>query len=75
MKNEGNLEELFRLLDKIVEEAKDREEPAWYGWPGMGVVVLQGHQARPGLVWVSCWPRAAREGLEAAVSVQQCHWA
>ncbi|NXE70805.1 PMF1 factor, partial [Calcarius ornatus] len=29
VKNEGNLEELFSLLDKIVEEAKDREEPAW----------------------------------------------
>lgn len=40
MKNEGNLEALFSLLDKIVEEAKDREEPAWYGWPGLGVVFL-----------------------------------
>ncbi|XP_027598298.1 polyamine-modulated factor 1 [Pipra filicauda] len=29
IKNEGNLEELFNSLDKIVEEAKDREEPAW----------------------------------------------
>ncbi|NXG02790.1 PMF1 factor, partial [Sakesphorus luctuosus] len=29
MKNEGNLEGLFNSLDKIVEEAKDREEPAW----------------------------------------------
>ncbi|NWX31271.1 PMF1 factor, partial [Notiomystis cincta] len=29
VKNEGNLEELFSSLDKIVEEAKDREEPAW----------------------------------------------
>ncbi|KAL9823286.1 polyamine-modulated factor 1-like [Geothlypis trichas] len=29
VKNEGNLEALFNLLDKIVEEAKDREEPAW----------------------------------------------
>ncbi|XP_058677700.1 polyamine-modulated factor 1 [Ammospiza nelsoni] len=29
VKNEGNLEGLFSLLDKIVEEAKDREEPAW----------------------------------------------
>ncbi|XP_053857181.1 polyamine-modulated factor 1 [Vidua macroura] len=29
VKNEGNLEELFNSLDKIVEEAKDREEPAW----------------------------------------------
>ncbi|XP_014748276.1 PREDICTED: polyamine-modulated factor 1 [Sturnus vulgaris] len=29
VKNEGNLERLFSSLDKIVEEAKDREEPAW----------------------------------------------
>ncbi|NXD44931.1 PMF1 factor, partial [Copsychus sechellarum] len=29
VKNEGNLEELFSSLDKIVEEAKGREEPAW----------------------------------------------
>uniref|UniRef100_A0A8C5TYU2 Polyamine modulated factor 1 n=1 Tax=Malurus cyaneus samueli TaxID=2593467 RepID=A0A8C5TYU2_9PASS len=29
VKNEGNLETLFSSLDKIVEEAKDREEPAW----------------------------------------------
>ncbi|XP_041253146.1 polyamine-modulated factor 1 [Onychostruthus taczanowskii] len=29
VKNEGNLEELFSSLDKMVEEAKDREEPAW----------------------------------------------
>ncbi|NWR23421.1 PMF1 factor, partial [Emberiza fucata] len=29
VKNEGNLEGLFSLLDKIVEEAKDRKEPAW----------------------------------------------
>ncbi|XP_035426993.1 polyamine-modulated factor 1 [Cygnus atratus] len=29
VKREGNLEELFNLLDKIVEEAKDQEEPAW----------------------------------------------
>ncbi|XP_030919834.1 polyamine-modulated factor 1 [Geospiza fortis] len=29
VKNEGNLEGLFSLLDKIVEEAKDREDPAW----------------------------------------------
>ncbi|XP_035202608.1 polyamine-modulated factor 1 [Oxyura jamaicensis] len=29
VKREGNLEELFNSLDKIVEEAKDREEPAW----------------------------------------------
>ncbi|NXM12756.1 PMF1 factor, partial [Ploceus nigricollis] len=29
VKNEGNLEQLFSSLDKIVEEAKDREEPAW----------------------------------------------
>ncbi|XP_051629083.1 polyamine-modulated factor 1 [Manacus candei] len=29
IKNEGNLEGLFNSLDKIVEEAKDREEPAW----------------------------------------------
>ncbi|XP_038018100.1 polyamine-modulated factor 1 [Motacilla alba alba] len=29
VKNEGNLEGLFSALDKIVEEAKDREEPAW----------------------------------------------
>ncbi|NWR48348.1 PMF1 factor, partial [Regulus satrapa] len=29
VKKEGNLEELFSSLDKIVEEAKDREEPAW----------------------------------------------
>ncbi|NWT92373.1 PMF1 factor, partial [Urocynchramus pylzowi] len=29
VKNEGNLEALFNSLDKIVEEAKGREEPAW----------------------------------------------
>lgn len=29
MKKEGNLEELFNSLDKIVEEAKDWKEPAW----------------------------------------------
>ncbi|XP_071435527.1 polyamine-modulated factor 1 [Pithys albifrons albifrons] len=29
VKSEGNLERLFNSLDKIVEEAKDREEPAW----------------------------------------------
>ncbi|KAM7029139.1 polyamine-modulated factor 1 isoform 1-T1 [Acridotheres tristis] len=29
VKNEGNLERLFSSLDKIVEEAKGREEPAW----------------------------------------------
>ncbi|NXR17987.1 PMF1 factor, partial [Cinclus mexicanus] len=29
VKNEGNLEGLLSSLDKIVEEAKDREEPAW----------------------------------------------
>lgn len=29
VKKEGNLEELFNSLDKIVEEAKDWEEPAW----------------------------------------------
>ncbi|NXQ55023.1 PMF1 factor, partial [Anthoscopus minutus] len=29
VKNEGNLEGLFSSLDKIVEEAKDQEEPAW----------------------------------------------
>uniref|UniRef100_A0A8C3P5S3 Polyamine modulated factor 1 n=1 Tax=Cyanoderma ruficeps TaxID=181631 RepID=A0A8C3P5S3_9PASS len=29
VKNEGNLDGLFSSLDKIVEEAKDREEPAW----------------------------------------------
>ncbi|XP_064257511.1 polyamine-modulated factor 1 isoform X1 [Passer domesticus] len=29
VKNEGNLEELLNSLDKIVEEAKGREEPAW----------------------------------------------
>ncbi|NXK87077.1 PMF1 factor, partial [Formicarius rufipectus] len=29
VKSEGNLEGLFDSLDKIVEEAKDREEPAW----------------------------------------------
>ncbi|XP_027554942.1 polyamine-modulated factor 1 [Neopelma chrysocephalum] len=29
IKNEGNLEGLFNSLDKIVEEAKEREEPAW----------------------------------------------
>ncbi|KFP73786.1 Polyamine-modulated factor 1, partial [Acanthisitta chloris] len=29
VKNEGNLEALFNYLDKIVEEAKDQEEPAW----------------------------------------------
>lgn len=27
-----------------------------------------------GDVWVSSWPHAAREGLKAAVSLQQCHW-
>lgn len=48
MKNEGNLEELLSSLDKIVEEAKDREEPAWYGWPGVGVTLLQGQQVVPG---------------------------
>lgn len=31
VKDEGNLEMLFNSLDKIVEEAKNREEPAWYG--------------------------------------------
>ncbi|XP_074989594.1 polyamine-modulated factor 1 isoform X2 [Calonectris borealis] len=31
VKNEGNLEVLFNSLDKIVEEAKNQEEPAWYG--------------------------------------------
>ncbi|XP_009281686.1 PREDICTED: polyamine-modulated factor 1 [Aptenodytes forsteri] len=29
VKDEGNLEALFNSLDKIVEEAKNREEPAW----------------------------------------------
>ncbi|NXU37440.1 PMF1 factor, partial [Drymodes brunneopygia] len=29
VKNEGNLEGLLGSLDKIVEEAKEREEPAW----------------------------------------------
>ncbi|XP_040394883.1 polyamine-modulated factor 1 [Cygnus olor] len=29
VKREGNLEELLNSLDKIVEEAKDQEEPAW----------------------------------------------
>ncbi|KFO96698.1 Polyamine-modulated factor 1, partial [Calypte anna] len=29
VKTEGNLELLFNSLDKIVEEAKDQEEPAW----------------------------------------------
>ncbi|XP_067425711.1 polyamine-modulated factor 1 [Emydura macquarii macquarii] len=29
IKEEGNLEALFTSLDKIVEEAKNREEPAW----------------------------------------------
>ncbi|CAM5174824.1 unnamed protein product [Eretmochelys imbricata] len=29
IKEEGNLEELFASMDKIVEEAKNREEPAW----------------------------------------------
>ncbi|KAF1610149.1 UNVERIFIED_CONTAM: Polyamine-modulated factor 1, partial [Eudyptes robustus] len=29
VKDEGNLEVLFNSLDKIVEEAKNREEPAW----------------------------------------------
>ncbi|NXP54124.1 PMF1 factor, partial [Heliornis fulica] len=29
IKNEGNLEMLFHSLDKIVEEAKNRQEPAW----------------------------------------------
>uniref|UniRef100_A0A8C3MWW5 Uncharacterized protein n=1 Tax=Geospiza parvula TaxID=87175 RepID=A0A8C3MWW5_GEOPR len=36
VKNEGNLEGLFSLLDKIVEEAKDREEPAAQRGPGAG---------------------------------------
>lgn len=31
VKDEGNLEMLFNSLDKIVEETKNREEPAWYG--------------------------------------------
>ncbi|XP_040474822.1 polyamine-modulated factor 1 [Falco naumanni] len=29
VKNEGNLDALFNSLDKIVEEAKNKEEPAW----------------------------------------------
>ncbi|NXC41811.1 PMF1 factor, partial [Penelope pileata] len=29
VKKEGNLEELFNSLDKIVEEAQGQEEPAW----------------------------------------------
>ncbi|NXX83821.1 PMF1 factor, partial [Urocolius indicus] len=29
VKEEGNLEALFNSLDKIVEEAKNQEEPAW----------------------------------------------
>ncbi|KAM6229028.1 polyamine-modulated factor 1-like [Spheniscus humboldti] len=29
VKDEGNLDVLFNSLDKIVEEAKNREEPAW----------------------------------------------
>ncbi|KFP98464.1 Polyamine-modulated factor 1, partial [Leptosomus discolor] len=29
VKDEGNLDMLFNSLDKIVEEAKNREEPAW----------------------------------------------
>ncbi|XP_025968626.1 polyamine-modulated factor 1 [Dromaius novaehollandiae] len=29
VKEEGNLEALFNSLDKIVEEAKEQEEPAW----------------------------------------------
>ncbi|NXS93781.1 PMF1 factor, partial [Jacana jacana] len=29
VKDEGNLEMLFNSLDKIVEEAKNKEEPAW----------------------------------------------
>ncbi|NXS68053.1 PMF1 factor, partial [Pandion haliaetus] len=29
VKNEGNLELLFNSLDKMVEEAKNQEEPAW----------------------------------------------
>ncbi|NWX52238.1 PMF1 factor, partial [Steatornis caripensis] len=29
VKDEGNLEALFNSLDKIVEEAKNKEEPAW----------------------------------------------
>ncbi|XP_015275757.1 PREDICTED: polyamine-modulated factor 1 [Gekko japonicus] len=29
LKNEGNLEALFKSLDKLVEEAKQRETPAW----------------------------------------------
>ncbi|NXK48578.1 PMF1 factor, partial [Chauna torquata] len=29
VKKEGNLEELFSSLDRIVEEAKNQEEPAW----------------------------------------------
>lgn len=31
VKKEGNLEELFRALDAIVEESRGCEEPAWYG--------------------------------------------
>uniref|UniRef100_A0A8D2LYV9 Uncharacterized protein n=1 Tax=Zonotrichia albicollis TaxID=44394 RepID=A0A8D2LYV9_ZONAL len=47
VKNEGNLEGLFSLLDKIVEEAKDREEPAWYGWLGWESVPAR----PPGTSW------------------------
>lgn len=39
VKEEGNLEVLFNSLDKIVEEAKDHKEPAWYGialWKALG---------------------------------------
>lgn len=75
MKNEGNLEGLFSSLDKIVEEAKDREEPAWYGWPGVGVMFLQVQQAVPGQCLGILLASCSREGLKAAVSLQQCHWA
>ncbi|NXP76791.1 PMF1 factor, partial [Ramphastos sulfuratus] len=31
VKQEGKLEMLFDTLDRLVEEAKEQQEPAWYG--------------------------------------------
>ncbi|XP_071313074.1 polyamine-modulated factor 1 isoform X1 [Agelaius tricolor] len=64
VKDEGNLEALFSLLDKIVEEAKDREEPAWYGGPGVGVLLPQGHRALPGLCLGVLLASCCKEGSE-----------
>lgn len=63
MKNEGNLEGLFSSLDKIVEEAKDWEEPAWYGWPGLGVLSYRARQLVAD-VWVSCLASCCKGGSE-----------